>query len=61
MESKLTLGVILTLIAVSVLGFAVAGFFTAFITRGAFAGITILGCLLFFAGITLLSDQLSHK
>ncbi|MBC7400068.1 MAG: hypothetical protein H7289_08995 [Mucilaginibacter sp.] len=61
MESKSTLGTVLTLVGVTGLTLAVAGELTSYITRSAFAGITLLGCIIFFAGISLLRDQLSHK
>jgi hypothetical protein len=61
METKSSKGVVLTLAGIAALTFAVVGELTSYITRSAFAGITLLGCILFFAGVTLLRDQLAHK
>jgi hypothetical protein len=61
MKSRPTLGTILTLVGIIGLIFAVVGELTNYITRSAFAGITLLGCIIFFAGVTLLRDQLEHK
>ncbi|MES2378531.1 MAG: hypothetical protein V4553_18205 [Bacteroidota bacterium] len=61
MESKSTLGTVLTLVSITGLIFAVVGEITSYISRSAFAGITLLGCIMFFAGVTLLRDRLAHK
>lgn len=61
MKSKSTLGTVLTLLGIIGLVFAVVGEITSYISRSAFAGVTILGCIIFFAGVTLLRDQLEHK
>ncbi len=61
METKSSLGTVLTLLGVNGLTFATVGVLTDYITRSLFAGLTLLGCILFFAGITLLRDQLTHK
>jgi hypothetical protein len=60
MERKY-LAPILTLAGINALTFAVVGFFTHYITRSAFAAFTLIGCLIFFAGLTMLRDQLTHK
>jgi|GEM_PF-2285456 hypothetical protein len=61
METKSPLGTVLTLLGITGLTFATIGVLTSYITRNLFAGLTLLGCLLFFAGLTLLCDQLTHK
>lgn len=61
MKLKPTLGTILTLVGIIGLVFAVIGEITSYISRSAFTGVTILGCIIFFAGVTLLRDQLEHK
>ncbi len=61
MKLKPTMGTVLTLVGVIGLIFAVIGEITSYISRSAFTGITILGCIIFFAGVTLLRDQLEHK
>jgi hypothetical protein len=61
MESKSTKGTVLTIVGVSMLALSIAGQLTSYISRGAFAGLTLLGCIIFFAGVTLLRDQLAHK
>ncbi|NNU34087.1 hypothetical protein HK413_07890 [Mucilaginibacter sp. S1162] len=61
MKLKPTLGTILTLVGIIGLVFAVIGQITSYISRSAFTGVTILGCIIFFAGVTLLRDQLEHK
>jgi hypothetical protein len=61
MESKSTLGTVLTLVGIIGLISAVVGELTSYISRSAFAGVTLLGCIIFFAGVTLLRDQLAHK
>lgn len=61
MESRSTLATVLTLAGVNALIFSVVGFFTNFITRGAFSSLTLIGCIVFFAGLTLLRDQVTHK
>jgi hypothetical protein len=61
METKSPLGTVLTLLGITGLTFATIGVLTNYITRSLFAGLTLLGCLLLFAGVTLLRDQLAHK
>ncbi|WP_214073282.1 hypothetical protein [Mucilaginibacter sp. dw_454] len=61
MQLKSNLGIVLTLLGINGITFAIVGFFTAFITRGLFAGTTLLSCFLLLAGIMLLRDQLSHR
>jgi hypothetical protein len=54
-------GTILTLAGVNTLTFAVAGFYTHYISQSLFAGFVLIGCLAFFAGITMMRDQLTHQ
>ncbi|MDB5002152.1 MAG: hypothetical protein JWQ34_377 [Mucilaginibacter sp.] len=61
METKSPLGTVLTLLGITGLTFAIIGVLTSYITRSLFAGLTLLGCILFFAGVTLLCDQLNRK
>lgn len=61
MKSKPKLGIVLTVVSIIGLIFAIAGELTSYISRSAFTGITLLGCIIFFAGVTLLRDQLEHK
>lgn len=61
MHSKSNLGMILALIGINGITFSLYGFFMVYITRGFFAGAVLLSCILFFAGVSLLRDQLSHR
>jgi formate-dependent nitrite reductase membrane component NrfD len=61
MSTKSSLGTILTLAGINALTFAVAGLYTHYINQNIFAGFTLLGCLAFFAGLTLMRDQLTHN
>jgi apolipoprotein N-acyltransferase len=61
METKSPLGTVLSLLGITGLTFAIIGVLTSYITRSLFAGLTLLGCILFFAGVTLLCDQLNRN
>jgi hypothetical protein len=61
MQSKPTLGIALTLIAIIGITFAVFGYFMAFITQGVLIGCALLTWILFLAGITLLNRQMSDS
>ncbi|MES2809634.1 MAG: hypothetical protein V4619_13475 [Bacteroidota bacterium] len=61
METKSSIGTILTLVGINALTFAVAGFFTNYIGQNLFAGFTLIGCLIFFAGLTMMRDKLTHN
>lgn len=61
MQSRSNLGIVLALIGINGITFSLYGFFMVYITSGFFAGAVLVSCILFFAGVSLLHDQLSQR